>query len=273
MANLKRANLSHAKLQDADLFGAKLQDADLSQADLQYTTLVGSDLQGAKLCQADLRDAYLDKADLRGADLSHSKLKGTSLMNVRLDEHTNLDDVIWDDDHISDLEQKGLYQKGLYKEAQTSYRQLKTRIQNRGEYGIAGEFHYREWECKRKLAWRDGPKWEGIRLLIPRFLFGYGERNWRVAWTGALVMLIFTIAYFPYSRSFCFDGQCWQHFGIALGKAVYFSGVSFTAVGYGEWVKTPDTTVLRYLGFLESLIGVLLTALFLVTLTKKMMRY
>ena len=268
MANLKRANLSHAKLQDADLFGAKLQDADLSQADLQYTTLVGSDLQGAKLCQADLRDAYLDKADLCGADLSHSKLKGTNLMNVRLDEHTNLDDVIWDDDHISDLEQKG-----LYKEAQTSYRQLKTRIQNRGEYGIAGEFHYREWECKRKLAWRDGPKWEGIRLLIPRFLFGYGERNWRVAWTGALVMLIFTIAYFPYSRSFCFDGQCWQHFGIALGKAVYFSGVSFTAVGYGEWVKTPDTTVLRYLGFLESLIGVLLTALFLVTLTKKMMRY
>ena len=94
-----------------------------------------------------------------------------------------------------------------------------------------------------------------------------------MAMAGILIMIAFTIVYFPYSRSYCFDWPCWQEFGITLGKAFYFSGVSFTAVGYGEWVDTQDVGVFRYVGFLESLFGILLTALFLVTLTKKMMRY
>ena len=82
-------------------------------------------------------------------------------------------------------------------------------------------------------------------------------------------MLLFTLAHFPWSLSFCFDGPCWESFGVALGKAFYFSGASFTALGYGGWVNTDDIGSLRYLGPMEAFIGVLLIALFLVTLTNK----
>ena len=163
-------------------------------------------------------------------------------------------------------------EKKRYKEARSSYRQLKTWHQNHSLYDTAGEFHYREWECKRKLAKKEARNLEAWQLAFYRLLFGYGEKPWRVVLAGALAITLFTLFYFPYAWSFCFEGPCWREFGVGMGKAFYFSGVSFTALGYGDWVTTDDIGVLRYLGFVESAVGILTIALFLVTFTKKMMQ-
>jgi uncharacterized protein YjbI with pentapeptide repeats len=78
-ANLSRANLSGAKLNDAGLSGANLSDAHLPDADLY-----GAHLNGATLTDAKLPGAKLPGADLTGATLTDAKLPGAKLTRANL---------------------------------------------------------------------------------------------------------------------------------------------------------------------------------------------
>ena len=71
--------------------------------------------------EAKLQGATLVGANLHGADLTSAHLEGANLMNLRLDEHTRLENVFWGESFVSFLEREGLYKK-----AESSYRQLKT---------------------------------------------------------------------------------------------------------------------------------------------------
>ena len=64
-------------------------------------------------------------------------------------------------------------------------------------------------------------------------------------------------------------GSVWQ-WGAFWGS-LYFSAVSFTALGYGSWVNITSDAI-RGLGAAESFLGVFMMALFLVTFTRKMTR-
>ena len=68
-AQLKKANLSGARLSRANLSGADLSGARLSRADLYGANLYGADLSGADLYGADLYGANLSGANLFGAKL------------------------------------------------------------------------------------------------------------------------------------------------------------------------------------------------------------
>ena len=61
----------------ADFAGADLRDADLSHARLRGNNFEGADLSGASLRGADLRGAIFHKACLAGADLRNAMLDGT----------------------------------------------------------------------------------------------------------------------------------------------------------------------------------------------------
>jgi len=52
---------------------------------------------------------------------------------------------------------------------------------------------------------------------------------------------------------------------------LYFSATSFTALGYGNWVTTPNMWV-RVVGVSETLFGVVMIASFVATLARKMAR-
>ncbi|KPK21624.1 MAG: hypothetical protein AMJ76_02205, partial [Dehalococcoidia bacterium SM23_28_1] len=54
--------------------------------------------------------------------------------------------------------------------------------------------------------------------------------------------------------------------------SLYYSAVSFPALGYGHWAPEPQGWAGRFLGAGESFIGVFMMALFLVTFTRKMTR-
>ena len=288
MCNLEGADLANADLHESDLYKDNLRGAILTHADLSETNLGMADLSGADLSGANLRgaslwlanltgaklwsgvvlsEADLTGADLTGADLSGADLQGTCLRRIRLDGYTNLEGVTWEGNFISKLERIK-----DYKDAESSYLQLKIWHQNHGDYDKAGEFHYRESECKRKLAEQERKHRRAWQLQSYRLFFGYGERPLRIILAAAAIMLIFIPLYFPNLGNFCSSPSCWETFGVNLIRSFYFSGVSFTALGYGEWVRTIYFGPLKYLGFVESLIGVPLIALFLVTFIKKMMR-
>jgi hypothetical protein len=54
-------------------------------------------------------------------------------------------------------------------------------------------------------------------------------------------------------------------------NSLYYSAVSFTALGYGSWVPEPTGWV-KGLGAFEAFLGVFMMALFLITFTRKMTR-
>ena len=281
-AKLERADLVDANLQGVKLYRANLQQASLFRANLQETNLLGADLQGAyrsdaanlqgaQLFWANLQAAHLDGANLQrallrrvnlqGADLRGADLRAANLADASLRD-ANLEGANWGDYVL------GEEIDGYFDDAASAYRALKQRHTEAGMYDIAGEFHYREMEARRKLAWK-GNLARGEKRRLPyavtlyalRFLYGYGERPQRViGWAAAVV---FGLALVHWA------------FGTVSGgflDALYYSAVSFTALGYGASDSDPQGWAGRFLGAGESFLGVFMMALFLVTFTRKMTR-
>ncbi|MFI5475800.1 pentapeptide repeat-containing protein [Streptomyces cacaoi] len=87
-ANFRHANLASAWLVDAVLADSRLVNADLRQANLQGATLARADLRDAHLQGADLQCANLRGADLRGANLDGALLDGADLSDADHDGTT-----------------------------------------------------------------------------------------------------------------------------------------------------------------------------------------
>ena len=261
-AHLTDANLQGANLHDANLQGANLWRANLQGANLQGARLVLADLQGARLAEANLQGANLRLANLQQGDFRWADLRGARLVYASLRE-ANLEGANWGDYVL------GEESEGAFDSAASVYRTLKQRHTELGMYDMAGEFHYREMEARRKLAWKGGQPWEGrerrrpyaLALNALRFLYGYGERPERViGWVGA-VILGFALGHWAFGTV--------EH---GFWDTLYYSAVSFTALGYGSWAPEPQGWAGKFLGVGESLLGVFMMALFLVTFTRKMTR-
>ncbi len=219
--NFQGARLVGANLQQANVWRANLQGAHLVEANLQGAHLVEANLQGAHLMESNLQGAYLWGANIRQANLWRANLQGSHLSGWQ--EAQGLEDVHW-----------GNYVLGeeLYSSfgvAAETYRELKVWHTQRGLYDRAGEFFYREMECKRKgTSFRQNPgQWLWLNLLWGPL--GYGEKPGRVVGYGVLVWLLFAAAYWA-------AGLFWGLVTPDFLFAFYLSAVSFTAVGYGPWI-------------------------------------
>ncbi len=252
-----------------DLRGINLHGFILKKADLSGANLEGVDLSFAKLEGADL-----SFANLKGADLAFAHLEGADLFSVELSSETKLADVEWEN-YI--LDEKEKWRLGP---VENGYRRLKQWYTNAGMYDIAGEFFFREMTAQRKqIKWWPQPRqWKQIgwwlhprhRLwsLVHSFSSGYGERPLRVVRWGALFLLGPTLMYFllrgvaPYDLSVQ-----------AFLNSLYYSAVSFVALGYGPWFDVASVHGwVRGAGAAQAFIGVFTVALFLVTFTRKMRR-
>jgi hypothetical protein len=273
-ADLREAVLDVANLQGTYLSGANLQEAHLQIANLQEANLCDANLQGAYLYHANLQGGYLNTANLQGAYLQVATLRGADLWRANLQEadarwadlrrarlayaslrDAQLEGVKWGDYVLGD--EGG----GHFDQAASAYRALKQWHTEGGMYDIAGEFHYREMEARRKLAQKERRIPDLVALNAFRLLYGYGERPVRVIGWVVAVILGFALGHWlvgTVERGF------WD--------ALYYSAVSFTALGYGAWAAEPQGWAGKFLGVGESLLGVFMMALFLVTFTRKMTR-
>jgi hypothetical protein len=260
-ANLSGAHLEGADLEFADLEGAELRNAHLEGADLHIARLKEADLRGAHLEGASLIDANLKEADLEFAkldntDLRFAHLEGADLLGVEYPRDTKLDDIYWGD-YVLYRESSGEFGSVI-----STYRSLKTWYTEHGMNDIAAKFYYREMEARRKeTEWSWNPKRGRHRLALEilRALFGYGEDWKRVLYWMALVVVGSAVAYY-------ISGE------LDLLYSLYFSVVSFTALGYGKWVNITPEGWVQALGAFQSLTGVFLMALLLVTFFRKWTR-
>ena len=241
-------------LEEADLTGAHLEEADFFRAHLEGVNLSFTNLDGARFTDTYLMWADLEAANLKGADLTRAYLSAAILTDAELSSDTRLENVYWGNYIL------GEEMKGNFDWAADTYRRLKQWYTNAGIYDVAGEFFYREMETKRKaMKWYPDP-FPRVWSTFLALLVGYGERPLRVLASAMAAFLSLTAIY-------------WLLGGLTLSYSLYFSAISFTALGYGNWVKDVDITGwMQGVGAFESFIGILMIVLFSITFTRKMTR-
>jgi len=236
--------------------GIDLSKLNLSGIILEGAILIDADLEGSNLLGAHLEGADLTFAHFEGAELFFTDLEGATLWDVKFSPDTKLEYTNWGKYILG--EEKG----GILPAAIITYRRLKTWYTEHGMYDTAGEFFFREMTVKRKvLKWWPNPfsrAWSKLLSLI----CGYGEKPLRVIGWAASVILGLALIYF-------IIGSVWEW--SAFWNSLYFSSVSFTALGYGSWLHVTNDWI-RGIGAFESFVGVFSIALFLVTFTRKMIR-
>ena len=281
-ANFEKANLSAAELQEAGLACAKLEEANLFSADLQRADLEGANLQKAILYEADLRGADLNGADLQKAilvraNLQKTDLTGSNLRDAEFSEETILKDARLFQCRLENSTMKRAHnqldkiviqeREKKYSEARDVYLMLKNYFRQEGLYEISGEYYYREKLMERACNRGNGEwrKWFLNHLLGK--IAGYGERPGRVILWWAIIISLSALVYWVSDGIMAGNNICYDPTPL---EAVYFSGVTFTTLGFGDLAPKPG--VFQIFAFGEALLGAIFMAMFIFVFARKMTR-
>ncbi|MCO5381940.1 MAG: ion channel [Methanosarcina barkeri] len=170
------------------------------------------------------------------------------------------------------------------------------------EEADAAYYQYRK-ICQAEKSWipfsKEGSKWNDIMMC---FICGYGVKPFRAFYLGGLIILLFSFIYRGSPTTSWHNGEetdsaqkpaiktlislipkiDWPNPGISrlsdnkdsaqkvtFWDSFYFSMVTFSTIGYGDWYPKDN---FRKWVMLEGLLGWITLGLFLVTLTNVMMR-
>ena len=224
-ANLQGAKLWGVNLQGAKLRGAKLQRAQLWKANLQEVDLMGANLQGAELMGANLQGADLIDANLQSTKLKLSHVDGTTMISdCKFDKNTDFTGV-------------GLDSATIDPELKTAFKD---------------NIRRKKWQ-----EWLSGGSWlqKWIKTISVRpfwWATGYGSSTTRIVGVFIVLWLLFGAIYFALEmldqgvieNLRLSDSSYWH----VLWRAVYFSVVTMTTLGFGDMYATKNTCILGFWG-------------------------
>lgn len=258
--NLQDADLPEANLQGASLSKANLQDADLSEANLQGARLFSAHLLGANLQEAKLQGAYLSKANLQGADLTEANLQGANLCDSKLQnshfQRSIFDGatLIWDCEFDEDTNFTGValgaarVDPDLREELEANIRRLR----------------WLNW-CKKSWPTR-------FYVHLFWWISDYGRSTRRVLATFFAFALLFAVIYWACGfwdkgsnnpgviANLADEVEYTVRPGHVFIRALYFSVVTMTTLGFGDMHADPESKAGHLLLLIQVLIGYLLLA-------------
>jgi hypothetical protein len=221
---------------------------------------------GAWLANADLTGANLSGSYLQGANLESASLEGAALWEAEI-EGSRLDSVYWGD-YVLQYEKQGKFDW-----EEVTYRTLKQHRESNGDYGTAGEFYFRERECRRKWH-RQYSWWAGTSDLFLKLLLGYGERpTWTLWWVGG-VILFWGGVVFPLVGIHNPDGTTsqlsWPPSLDPFKHGISLSLITFATLGYGN--RYPASPLGEFLAGCEAVLGMVLGSIFVASFARKVIR-
>ncbi len=292
-AHLARVDLREASLQQANFIQADLTDAFLFESMLQRTLFTDADMTGCDLRRTQLNaESRLNGAKLDRASLEQILFKETNLAVVEWKPFTvtrangepeHFGVILLGDEVEAKEQRKRVYtydaegrQRDLkhgkrktakqrakdFRAAERAYRALAVTLSDQGLSRDGTRFQYTAEVMGRKAQFfeRHYFRW-GISLALG-FFAGYGiHQIWRLLLTYVGAILGFTIAYYAIGR-----------YGIPTTtmtpiNALLLSFMSFH--GRGLAPTTGLTDVMRYVAVGEALIGVLVEALLVAALVRR----
>lgn len=249
MANVhfEGANLRSAKFQNAKLYRVHFDNADLSHAEFN-----GATLNNCYFIDADCTGINLQAAKLIDCNLTEASLKDVVLDNTIVDEKTNFGKELRSEKNKN------------FHYASIEYKQIKEMYKNSSLHAIADKFHYKEMVARRKITSIKSPK-RWLNYFFGDLLCKYGTSfNRVILWS--LILVISCAALYTNS-----NGLLYQNEEIAPNfiSSLYFSLVTFTTLGYGDY---HTVGLMRFVASLQSLLGASLIALFTVIVARNIIR-
>lgn len=247
------------------LEGASFELAYLQEANLEGAHLAGADLRGAKLSRAHLAGADLTKAHLEGANLTAATVDGKTLLwNCKVDRNTDTFGVGLQIIRIDPATRQLLEYNVRRKNWTTWYRSRET------PFGA----HLKLFPNDRlRFATNRVASW-----LIEMFwlMSDYGRATGRIVWSFLLFTLCFALLYYTIgwvdhyvlrektapgiiAELFVVDGGQ-QPVPVALVplRALYFSVVTMTTLGFGDMYANTNGLLRGILGHIALSLQVIL---------------
>jgi uncharacterized protein YjbI with pentapeptide repeats len=270
------ASLEGTELLRADLTGAYLRDANLQGADLTAADLTRANLYGARLARAKLMDTDLVQADLRQADLSLANLGDARLPDAQLGGACLADASLPQADlsgaRLHGVDMQGMDAIGASVSGRTRIRDcLYDRWTDFSDVGLAGACIEGGLRAAlernvRRIGWEDWYRAQPWLLRWPVRVFwwtsDYGSSSGRVLLALAFLSALFAALYYwrglvappgLVTNLFWADGVAVPHL-LAPLRALYFSVVTMTTLGFGDVNAEPTS----YLGHVLLMVQVAL---------------
>lgn len=266
-ANLSQANLSGSHIFDSDLESADMVGANLCDCELANCCLKGADLTkarmaNARLWNADLVNANLAECDLSGSDLWCARLFNAKLWHATLTGAKSLSKANFASVKMISGDAR-INEHGLIS-AEESYRDLKKYFLERAMHNEASWASFKEKTMERLILKKNGSL-HYLPSLVMGALCGYGEKPSRIVLSALSAIALFTAAYFFLGAV---QSSAAPDYQMKWSDYLYYSAVTFTTVGYGDFIPKPFT-FFRLLAAAEAFSGVFLSGLFVFTLARK----
>ena len=297
--SLVGADLSHGRFEEANLSGADLTDATLSNTTCRSATLCEATVADAtlketlfveaNLTEVDLEYAAMIRTDLRGADLTGAHLYGSVHDNCRIDHRTILDGICSYEQMIPDNEPLSTIVTDdnidLLDRAIWTYGALQTISRENKLNQQASKYYVRQHDTQRRQVWARGRYLRWAKAEGARWVMRYGEGIWNVVYTALVVIALSALLYplsiigglqrsstgetLTYATSRSLDPLTingLENLTVVLGESLYFSVVTFTTLGYGDWIPLGYA---KGLAMVESLIGTFIASLLIYVLARR----
>ncbi len=236
-ALLRNVNLRWAVFRDVGFKNARFVNCNLSQV-----SFIECYLRRAQFEKCDLVNSRFESCDFSQAVISNSRVDFASFKNCEI----RLETIKFQDDATP---------RAMVRVC----RGLKLNAMSMGNFADAGELTYLEKTFERRGFYRDKAWWRWAASLAQNWLWGYGEKPWRLA-----LVMVFNIMLF---------GSLFHWLDPLPGKTwwehVYFSGITYLTVGYGD--LAPHAPLARLLSVLCAAAGIATFGLLIASVTKKIM--
>ena len=266
----ENAMLTDATLDDGDFNFAIMTGVNLNGAHVEGARFYKAKLSGARIrfshfTRADLRRACLDRADLYASDFDRCLFDNVDWglrLTVLQESQKNWDDAV----HVYSTLTRVHELAGLAETA-GEFRYLRERAKSKR---IRQEVLDRSERGKASLIRNVICLMRYIGRVIADVVCGFGERPWRAAMAFVIVIAVGAPLYVEYTSIDVSSAGIVELFKRA-GHSAYFSAASTSGLGYGSWVGD-EVGWSKYLGVIQSVLGTLFAALFVVTITRRWFR-
>lgn len=272
---LRGVVLSRAQLAGIDLVNHhRKQGYDFSYADFYH-----ANIRGGHLFNINLRKASIMKADCKDANFNCANFEETNLLGVKW-VGSKFENVSIGKKIIQELYAKQAIKQGKVEEsndflqqAEEIYRDLRKHAEQEGIFTLSGFFIHKELTMRRLQLPRYSAK-RFMSKLIDVFC-GYGEAPLRIIGLSVIIIFICAVLYsftgLDYQgtiHQISRDQSMTENISL-LFSSIYFSVVTFTTLGYGDF---NPIGLSRAIAAIEAFTGSFTIALFVVVFVKKMTR-
>lgn len=263
-------DLRGIRIEQTQLDDAMMRDVNLRWSTIRDVGFKGTHLVGCNLSQASISECYLRGTVFENCDIINAKFQKNEFSNARI-ENCRLDFCSFKECEIT-LQTVRLRKDTDPRVLTRICRNLKLNAMSMGHFADAGELTYMEKTYERYMLHRHAFTAEHERLslrvrairgwlssMLMNFLWGYGERPMRLLFVTVLGIVLFG------SVQYLLDGVP----GEGFGAHVYFSGITFMTIGYGD--LAPKGLLPRLLAVLEGAVGISVIGMLIASWTKKIM--